>query len=187
MIPVRRYKVLLLAASLGAAWPGARGPARAEDRDPVVFREEGAASVYGDELQGKRTASGERFDRREPTAAHPDLPLGSEATITNPATGRKVEVEIVDRGPHAKGRVLDLSEGAVQQLGAAEEIREEGEAEVLIEATKGQVEQAIEEPGDEKKVERQLREARREAAKDGTPQPRVATDLDPPQGPAAEK
>ena len=187
MIPVRRYKVLLLAAALGAAWPGAGGPARAEDRDPVVFREEGEASVYGDEFQGKRTASGERFDQREPMAAHPELPLGSAATVTNPDTGRKVEVEIVDRGPHAKGRVLDLSESAATQLGVAEEIKEEGEAEVRIEATKDQVEKAIDTPKEEEKVERQLGEARREAAKDGTPQPRVVIDLEPPQGPAAEK
>jgi rare lipoprotein A len=187
MISVQQRKVLLLAASLGAAWPGAGGPARAGDRDPVVFREEGEASVYGDELQGKRTASGARFDQREPMAAHPELPLGSAATVTNPDTGEKVEVEIVDRGPHAKGRVLDLSEGAVQQLGAAKEIREEGDAEVLIEATEGQVERAIEEPEDQEKVEKQLGEARREAAKDGTPQPRVAIDLEPPQGSAAER
>jgi rare lipoprotein A len=120
-------------------------------------------------------------------AAHPELPLGSQATITNPDTGKTVEVEIVDRGPYAKGRDLDLSEGAARQLGLGTEVKKEGDADVVIEATKGQVEQAIEGPEDEKKVERQLREARREAAKDGTPQPRVATDLDPPQGPAAEK
>jgi hypothetical protein len=58
---------------------------------------------------------------------------------------------------------------------------------VLIEATRDQVEEAIDTPGDERKVEKQLREARREAAKDGTPQPRVAIDLEPPQGPAAER
>jgi rare lipoprotein A len=146
----------------------------------VVFREKGEASVYGDEFQGKKTASGEKFDQRKPMAAHPDLPLGSEATITNPDTGKKVEVEIVDRGPYAKGRDLDLSEGAVQQLGVAKEIKEEGDADVLIEATEGQVERAIEEPKDEKKVEKQLGEARQEAAKDGTPQPRPAPDLEPP-------
>jgi rare lipoprotein A len=187
MIPVRQRKVLLLAASLGAAWPGAGGPARAGDRDPVVFRERGDASVYGDELQGRRTASGARFDQREPMAAHPELPLGSGATVTNPDIGEKVEVEIVDRGPHAKERDLDLSESAVRRLGIAKEIREEGDAEVLIEATRDQVEEAIDTPGDERKVEKQLGEARRETAKDGTPQPRVAIDLEPPQGSAAER
>jgi len=120
-------------------------------------------------------------------AAHPDLPLGSAATVTNPDTGRKVEVEIVDRGSHAKGRDLDLSESAAKQLGLGKEIKEEGDADVLIEATRDQVEEAIDTSGDEKKVERQLREARQEAAKDGTPQPRVVIDLEQPQGSAAEK
>jgi rare lipoprotein A len=83
----------------------------------VVFREKGEASVYDDKFQGKKTASGDKFDQRKPVAAHPDLPLGSQATITNPDTGKKVEVEIVDRGPYAKGRDLDLSEGAARQLG----------------------------------------------------------------------
>ncbi len=146
----------------------------------VVFREEGEASVYGDEFQGKKTASGERFDQAKPQAAHPELPLGSEATVVDPDTGRKVEVEVVDRGPHAKGRDLDLSEAAARKLGILPEIRKEGEAEVRIEATEGQVEKAIDGPREVGEVEEQLGEARREAAGDGTPQPKVGVDLEAP-------
>ena len=153
----------------------------------VVFREEGEASVYGDEFQGKRTASGERFDQAKPQAAHPELPLGSEVTVTAPDTGKKVEVEVVDRGPHAKGRDLDLSEAAARKLGVLPEIRKEGEAEVRIEATKGQVEEAIDGPEEVGKVEEQLEKARKEAAGDGTPQPRVGIDLEAPQEEAARR
>jgi len=169
---------------------------RGKDADPggggagdgaVVFREEGEASGYGDEFQGKRTASGERFDQAKPQAAHPELPLGSEVTVTAPDTGRKVEVEVVDRGPHAKGRDLDLSEAAVRRLGIDEEVRREGDAGVRIEATEGQVEEAIGSPGEVGKVEGQLKDAREAAAADGTPQPRVVIDLEPPREPAAEK
>jgi rare lipoprotein A (peptidoglycan hydrolase) len=159
---------------------------KGEDGQPV-FREEGEASVYGDEFQGKRTASGERFDQAKPQAAHPELPLGSEVTVTAPDTGKKVEVEVVDRGPHAKDRDLDLSEAAARKLGVLPEIRREGEAEVRIEATKGQVEEAIDGPEEVGKVEEQLEEARKEAAEDGTPQPRVRVDLEAPQEEAARR
>ena len=71
--------------------------------------------------QGKKTASGERFDQDELTAAHPELPLGSEVTVTNPDTGKEVEVEVNDRGPYAKGRDIDLSKAAAEELGITEE------------------------------------------------------------------
>jgi rare lipoprotein A (peptidoglycan hydrolase) len=169
-----------------AAAPQGKG-ADAGGDGAVVFREEGEASVYGDEFQGKRTASGERFDQAKPQAAHPELPLGSEVTVTAPDTGKKVEVEVVDRGPHAKGRDLDLSEAAARKLGVLPEIRREGEAEVRIEATKGQVEEAIDGPEEVGKVEEQLEKARKEAAGDGTPQPRVRVDLEAPQEEAARR
>jgi rare lipoprotein A (peptidoglycan hydrolase) len=169
-----------------AATAGRDKAGTGDDAQPV-FREEGEASVYGDEFQGKRTASGERFDQAKPQAAHPELPLGSEVTVTAPDTGKKVEVEVVDRGPHAKGRDLDLSEAAARKLGVLPEIRREGEAEVRIEATKGQVEEAIDGPEEVGKVEEQLEKARKEAAEDGTPQPRVRVDLEAPQEEAARR
>ena len=171
------------AGTPGGDEAGAKAGAGADAGDDgrVVFREEGRASVYGDELQGKKTASGERFDQAKPVVAHPELPLGSAATVVNPETDARVEVEVVDRGPHAKGRVVDLSEAAARRLGIEEEVRREGEAGVRIEATEGQVEEAIGSPKEVGKVEEQLRDARKEAAADGTPQPRVGIDLEAPR------
>jgi rare lipoprotein A len=165
----------VLALGLAAAWLAA-APARAGEQDPVVFREEGKASYYGDEFQGKKTATGERFDQRDLTAAHPELPLGSEVTVKNPETGKEVEVEVNDRGPYAKGRDIDLSKAAAKELG----ITKQGVAPVEIEATKEQVEQAIDSPKEEKKVETDLKQARQAADQEGTPQPKPLPDLDPP-------
>ena len=133
-----------------------------------MFKEEGQASYYGGQFHGRATASGKPFDQNAMTAAHPKLPLGTEVTVTDTATGRQVEVEVNDRGPYAGGRDIDLSQGAAKQLG----ITQEGVAKVTIEATKGQVEGAIERPKDVPKVERQLEEARRASAAEGTPQPK---------------
>ena len=135
--------------------------------DAVLFKEEGKASYYGGQFHGRPTASGEPFDRNALTAAHPKLPLGTEVTATNPATGRQVEVEVNDRGPYADGRAIDLSQGAARQLG----ITREGVAPVAIEATKQQVEEAIDTPKEVPKLERQLKDARAVAAAEGTPQP----------------
>jgi rare lipoprotein A len=97
-------------------------------------------------------------------------------TVTDPATCRQVEVEVNDRGPYADGRDIDLSQGAAEKLG----ITQEGVATVTIEATKGQVEEAIDRPKDTPKVERQLEEARRASAAEGTPQPEPVPALAPP-------
>ena len=67
--------ITFLIAAIAAAWVHTAGRAAAEDQNPVVFEEKGTASFYGAELQGKKTASGERFDPDAMTAAHPTLPL----------------------------------------------------------------------------------------------------------------
>ncbi len=77
----------------------------------------GVASWYGTELQGNRTASGERFAAETLTAAHPSLPLGTRVRVTNLANGRSVVVRINDRGPFVRGRALDVSRGAARALG----------------------------------------------------------------------
>ena len=77
----------------------------------------GKASYYGRELAGNRTASGERFDPSDLTAAHRTLPLGSRVRITNPRTGDSVIVRINDRGPFHSNRLIDLSEAAARQVG----------------------------------------------------------------------
>jgi len=77
----------------------------------------GIASWYGRAWHGKRTASGERFSAEELTAAHPTLPLHSRALVTNIRNGKSVAVVITDRGPHTKGRVIDLSQSAAKMIG----------------------------------------------------------------------
>jgi rare lipoprotein A len=77
----------------------------------------GEASWYGPPHQGKETASGETFNQNELTAAHPTLPLGTTATVTNLETGKSVKVKINDRGPYVKGRKIDLSRAAARKLG----------------------------------------------------------------------
>jgi rare lipoprotein A len=75
---------------------------------------QGLASFYS---EGGRTASGEKFDANELTAAHPTLPFGTRLRVTNVATGRSVTVRINDRGPYVPGRVVDVSYSAADALG----------------------------------------------------------------------
>ena len=171
-----RTTVLLLIAAVGALSMVGSALGQASDNG-LVFKEEGQASYYGGQFHGRTTASGQPFDQNAMTAAHPTLPLGAEVTVTDPATGRRVEVEVNDRGPYAGGRDIDLSRGAANKLG----ITQEGVAKVTIEATKQQVEEAIERPKDVPKVERQLEEARRASAAEGTPQPKPLPPLAPPR------
>lgn len=101
----------------------------------AAFRQVGVASWYGPGFHGKRTASGERFDQNDLTAAHRKLPLGSEVKVTNLENGRSIVVEINDRGPYIKGRVIDLSKAAARRLGLVEH----GVGKVRIEATRQQL------------------------------------------------
>ncbi|HKQ98460.1 MAG TPA: septal ring lytic transglycosylase RlpA family protein [Candidatus Polarisedimenticolia bacterium] len=78
--------------------------------------EVGIASYYSETLQGRRTASGEPYDKRALTAAHRTLPFGSRVRVTNLANGLSVVVRINDRGPHVKGRMIDLSYAAAREL-----------------------------------------------------------------------
>lgn len=76
----------------------------------------GLASWYGGVFNGRRTASGERFDMYAMTACHPTLPFGSLVRVVNLENGRSVVVRITDRGYLYQGRVLDLSYAAAQRL-----------------------------------------------------------------------
>src|SRR5208282_6387253 len=80
----------------------------------------GTASWYGEQFQGKTTASGEPFDMHDFTAAHPSLPLGSFVKVTNLRNGKAVVVRINDRGPVVDGRIIDVSYNAAQALGFKE-------------------------------------------------------------------
>lgn len=77
----------------------------------------GLASYYGDELAGNRTASGERFDPADFTAAHRTLAFGSKVRVTNLANGKSVVVRVNDRGPWGRGRVIDISHAAAKEIG----------------------------------------------------------------------
>jgi rare lipoprotein A len=75
------------------------------------------ASWYGPGFHGNKTANGERYDMYKLTAAHRTLPLGSIAVVHSLTSGRQITVRINDRGPFAKGRILDLSWAGAQALG----------------------------------------------------------------------
>lgn len=77
----------------------------------------GRASWYGRRFHGRRTASGEVYNMYETTAAHRTVALGTHALVTNLNNGRAVQVRINDRGPMVRGRVLDLSFKAAQDIG----------------------------------------------------------------------
>lgn len=107
---------LLLALLISCAPPPPDdGPAR-QNRN-VQY---GKASHYGmgDGFHGRKTASGEIFDRNKLTAAHKTLPFGTLCRVTNRSNGRQVVVRINDRGPFVKGRVIDLSWAAAKRIGA---------------------------------------------------------------------
>ncbi len=76
----------------------------------------GLASWYGGKFDGRTTASGERFDMYAMTACHPTLPFGTLVRVVNKINGRSVVVRITDRGDLPKGRIIDLSYGAAEQL-----------------------------------------------------------------------
>lgn len=77
----------------------------------------GTASWYGPGFHGRRTASGERFNSSDMTAAHRSLPFGTRLRVVNEANGRSVVVRINDRGPYAHRRIIDLAKGPAQALG----------------------------------------------------------------------
>ncbi len=85
----------------------------------IAHAETCTASQYGigDGYNGKRTASGERFNTHALTAAHRTKGFGFHATVTNVANGRSVSVRITDRGPFVRGRCIDLSHAAANAIG----------------------------------------------------------------------
>ncbi len=89
----------------------------------------GEASWYGPGFQGQETANGETYNKNEMTAAHPTLPMGTEAKVTNLENGKKVEVRINDRGPYSGNRAIDLSSAAANKL----DMKKDGTTEVKIE------------------------------------------------------
>lgn len=77
----------------------------------------GKASFYAKFFHGKKTASGERFNSKELTAAHKSLPFGTMVEVTNLGNRKKCVVKITDRGPFKPGRIIDLTSAAAKKLG----------------------------------------------------------------------
>jgi rare lipoprotein A len=82
----------------------------------VGYVEEGIASWYGPDFHGGRTSTGETYDMDSLSGAHPTLPLPTWVRVTNLENGRSVVVRLNDRGPFAKGRIIDLSRAAAERL-----------------------------------------------------------------------
>jgi len=76
----------------------------------------GKASYYADAFHGRKSASGKIFDMYKYTCAHKTLPFGTKLKVTNQKNGKSVMVEVTDRGPYIKGRILDLSKAAAMDL-----------------------------------------------------------------------
>lgn len=126
---VTRRQARVIAAKVAAtarrAEPEERGPDLVADRvrvkttadGRVMIEQLGEASWYGTWHHGRPTASGAPFDEHALTAAHPTLPLGTRATVTNLATSASVDVVVNDRGPYVYGRDIDLSRAAAQAIG----------------------------------------------------------------------
>lgn len=89
----------------------------------------GVASYYHDKFHGRKTASGERYDKMAATAAHRSLPFGTRVRVTGIKTGKSIVVKINDRGPFVKGRIIDLSRRAARELGMIQR----GVGKVLVE------------------------------------------------------
>jgi rare lipoprotein A len=102
------------------------------------FRQEGIASWYGVEFDGRSTASGEPFNSADLTAAHPALPFGTVLKVTNKHNNRTVTVRVNDRGPFVAARIIDLSRAAAEVL----DMLSTGTAPVIVEAVPVQSAQA---------------------------------------------
>ncbi len=107
-LAVAIFLLALVTACAGRKSPVAPGPPSTS--------EDGLASWYGIEEAGRATASGEIMDPERKTAAHRTLPFGSLVRVTDLETGKSVEVIVNDRGPHVRGRVIDLSFAAAREI-----------------------------------------------------------------------
>jgi rare lipoprotein A len=91
-------------------------PYRLQAQETEIFRQDGIASWYGKEFDGRPTASGEIFDSSQLTAAHPSLPFGTVLVVTNRHNNKKVTVKVNDRGPFVAARIIDISRAAAEKI-----------------------------------------------------------------------
>lgn len=116
-MPNTRYLIVAAALSLVGVFATPASAQTAAASVAVAPFELGMASFFAAEMAGRRTANGETCDPATLTAAHRTLPFGTKLRVTNPANGKSVIVRINDRGPFARGRVIDLSKAAAAEIG----------------------------------------------------------------------
>ncbi|MDO7848917.1 septal ring lytic transglycosylase RlpA family protein [Hymenobacter sp. M29] len=112
------FLLSFLSAPAHATTGGTTNAASAPSARTTVLR--GRASWYGSQFQGRKTTSGERYNRFKYTCAHKTLPFGTRLRVTNVKNGKSVVVRVSDRGPFRHQRILDLSEIAARPLGITE-------------------------------------------------------------------
>ena len=111
------FSLLLLSFVLSSCQSSQDKPSPAPEGRWVTYQT-GKASWYGGRWHGRRTASGERFNQFQMTAAHKKLAFGTQVRVTNQRNGQSCIVRINDRGPFVRGRVIDLSTAAAKKIGA---------------------------------------------------------------------
>jgi rare lipoprotein A len=123
MLFSKKYRIVLLAlmAVLVSACSTTRESTDWHDissypQHEVLEIEEGIASYYHNKFHGRLTANGERYNKRELTAAHLEYPFGTYVRVTSVDSGNSVIVRINDRGPHIRSRIIDLSRAAAEEL-----------------------------------------------------------------------
>jgi rare lipoprotein A len=104
--------VFVSIAILGCSSPQPKSPG-----NWIGFTERGEASFYANRHQFQKTASGELYNHSLRTAAHKEVPFGSNVRVTNVENGKSVVVKVNDRGPFVRGRVIDLSKSAFSSIG----------------------------------------------------------------------
>jgi rare lipoprotein A len=112
--PSMRTQAILFISSLLLLGLSACGTSKS------AFTQTGQGSYYADKFRGRPTASGTPYRPSKLTAAHNTLPFGTKIRVTNTRTGRSVKVTVNDRGPHVKGRIVDLSKRAASKIGLVE-------------------------------------------------------------------
>ena len=98
-----RFLIILITALLSVA--------------PLSAQERGKASYYANNMTGRRTSSGQKYHKDSLFCAHKTYPFGTLLKVVNPSNGNSVVVKVVDRGPHTRGRIIDLSYRAAKELG----------------------------------------------------------------------
>lgn len=154
-------------------------------KEDPFYDETGIASWYGEDFHAKDTANGERYDMDALTAAHRTLPMPTVVRVTNLENGRSLRLRVNDRGPYARGRIIDVSRRAAKLLGFSERgtarvrVQFEGRAEVGAAPPQDDSEIAAVRPGD-------LKAAPLPSVSSSTIAPPPGAAAAPPRRPASE-